>query len=133
MNDCVFCKIVKGELPSEKVLEDDNFLAFLSISPVYDGLTVIATKNHLDSDIYKTMSDEELGKLHIFAKKVALILEKALGAERIMQVLEGMEVNHAHIKLFPKYKGVFNATIESEISVEIEKLKVVSEKIKNSL
>lgn len=133
MDGCVFCKIVKKEIPSEVIKEDDNFLAFLSITPIYDGLTVVATKKHLDSDIYKSMTDEELAKMHIFAKKVALILNEALKPERVMQVFEGLEINHAHIKLFPKYKGVFNAIIESEIPVEFGKLKIIADKIRSKI
>lgn len=131
MDDCVFCKIVNGEISAEKIFEDNDFIAFLSITPVYDGLTVVATKRHLDSDVYKSMSDEELSKMHVFAKKVALILSDALEPERVMQVLEGLEVNHAHIKLFPKYKGVFNATVESEKPVDFEKLKIVADRIRS--
>lgn len=133
MEDCIFCKIVKGEIPSEKIMEDENHVAFLSITPVYDGLTVIATKKHYDSYIYKSMTDEEISLLYVFAKKVALRLDEKLGSERCMQVLEGMEVNHAHVKLFPKYKGVYNPIVENEIPVGIDKLKVVSEKINNKI
>ncbi len=131
MKDCVFCKIVKNEIPSEKVMEDKDHLAILSITPVYDGMTVILTKKHFDSYIYKTMADEELAKLHIFAKKVAVLLDQKLGSERCIQIMEGLDVNHAHIKLFPKYKGVYKANAERELPVDITTLKKVALKIKN--
>lgn len=130
MDECVFCKIVKGEIPAEKVMEDDNFLAFLSITPVYDGLTVVAPKKHYGSYAYQSMTDEELSAMHVFAKKVALLLDKALGSERCVQVMEGLDVDHAHIKLFPKYKGVHQSIVESETPVDGASLKKVSEKIK---
>lgn len=131
MDNCIFCKIIKGEIPCEKVMESENFLAFLSITPVYDGLTVVATKKHYGSYVYESMSDRDLGELHVFAKQVALLLDKKLGGERCMQVLEGLEVDHAHIKLFPKYKGVYNPIVESEKPVNMDRIKEVSLKIKN--
>lgn len=129
MEDCVFCKIVSGQLPSEKIMEDEEHVAFLSATPVYDGFTVVATKNHYGSYIYQTMTDEQLAKIHIFAKKVALAIDKALGSERCMQVMEGMDVDHSHVKLFPKYKGVFRPIVEKE-TFDTSRLKEVAEKIR---
>gem|GEM_PF-278488 len=131
MGDCVFCKIVRGEIPAEKIAEDNDFVAFLSITPVYDGLTVIATKQHYGSYLYQSLSDDLLTKMHLFACKVALLLDKSLGCERCVQVMEGLEVNHAHIKLFPKYKGIFVAIKEKEIP-DTSRLKEVAEKIRKA-
>lgn len=132
MEDCVFCKIVKGEIPAERVAENEDFIAFLSINSVYEGLTVVAPKKHYGSYIYRSMPEEELAKLHLFAKKVALTLDKALGSERCVQVMEGLDVDHAHIKLFPKYKGVTHAIMEKQTIVPAEELKRVAERIKKS-
>lgn len=130
MEDCIFCKIVKGEIPSEKVMEDNNHLAILSITPVYEGMTIVLTKKHFDSYAYQTMLDTELADLHVFTKKVALLLDEKLSSERCIQVMEGLDVNHVHIKLFPKYKGVYKANVERELPLSIEELKKVSEKLK---
>lgn len=129
MEDCVFCKIVRGEIPVEKIMEDDTFIAFLSATPVYDGLTVVVPKKHYDSYLYKSMTDDEMNALHTFAKKVALLLDKALGLERCVQVMEGLDVNHAHLKLFPKYPGVAHTIVETEI-FNTKGLKEVAEKIR---
>ncbi len=112
-------------------MEDDNFVAFLSATPVYDGFTVVIPKKHFGSYVYQTMGDADLADLHIFAKKVALLLDKALGSERCIQVMEGLDVDHAHVKLFPKYKGVTRAIMEKEV-FDLEGLKEVADKIRKS-
>lgn len=131
-DSCVFCKIVAGEIPAEKIIENEDFLAFLSINPVYEGLTIVIPKKHFGSYAYKTMSDSELVKLHLFAKKVALLLDRALGAERCVQVMEGLEIDHAHLKLFPKYAGVTHSIMETQIPVDTERIKKAAEKIRKS-
>lgn len=130
MTDCVFCQITAGEIPSEKVLENEEFLAFLSITPVYDGLTVIIPKKHFDSYAYTSMPQEIFSRWHLFAKETALLLDKKLGSERCIQVMEGLGVNHAHIKLFPKYKGVTHAMIESQITIDRERIRKIGEKLR---
>jgi len=103
MEDCIFCKIAEGKLPSYKILEDDEHLAFLDIYPIVKGQTLVITKKHFDSYQFN-LPDDVYTKLFLFAKKVGKILEKSLGAKRVFLVVEGMEVKHIHIKLYPVYK-----------------------------
>jgi len=103
MEDCVFCKIAEGKLPSYKILEDEEHLAFLDIYPIVKGQTLVITKKHFDSYQFD-LPDDVYTKLFLFAKKVGKILENALGAKRVFLVVEGMEVKHIHIKLYPVYK-----------------------------
>ena len=98
--DCIFCKIVDGQIPSAKIWEDEEFLAILDISPNTRGMTLVLTKDHYDSYAFE-MPDEAYQKFWLAAKKVTKLLEKALGARRVAAVMEGMGVNHAHIKLYP--------------------------------
>jgi histidine triad (HIT) family protein len=112
MEDCIFCKIAEGKLPSYKILEDDEHLAFLDIYPIVKGQTLVITKKHFDSYQFD-LPDDVYTKLFLFAKKVGKILEKALGAKRVFLVVEGMEVKHIHIKLYPVYK------INSNVSPKI--------------
>lgn len=98
--DCIFCKIVKGEIPSVKIWEDKNFLAILDLFPNTKGMTVIFPKKHFDSDAIE-MDDKVYKKFFLAAKKVAKILKKGLEVGRVAMVMEGMGVNHAHIKLYP--------------------------------
>ena len=100
MKDCVFCKIVKGEIDSVKIWEDGNFLAILDIKPNTKGMTLVLTKKHYDSYAFD-MSEDVYQNFMLAAKKVRKILEKGLGVKRIAMVMEGMGINHAHIKLYP--------------------------------
>jgi len=104
MTDCVFCKIVKGDIPAQKFWEDENFIAALDIRPNMKGQSLVIPKRHADSK-WSAQSDEDLTRLVLAAKKVANLLEKRLGAERVLFVFEGLDVNHLHAKLFPYYHG----------------------------
>lgn len=102
MTKCVFCEIVKGNLESAKIWEDSEFLAILDIMPNTKGMTIVLTKKHYPS--YAFDLDEELySKLMLASKKVAKILEKGLKVKRVAMVMEGMGINHIHIKLYPLY------------------------------
>ncbi len=97
MNDCIFCKIVAGEIPSKKVYEDQDFLAFLDIRPLSPGHTLIIPKKH-----YRWVWQvENAGAYFEVAKKIALALKKAFGVEQIESKIVGEEVHHAHIWIFP--------------------------------
>ena len=100
MEDCVFCKIVKGELPCHKVYEDDDFLAFLAITPNTKGMTILTTKKHYGSYIFD-LPDDVYHRFLLTAKKVGKLLDEKLGTQRTALVMEGMGVNHAHFKLYP--------------------------------
>ena len=100
MENCVFCKIVKGEFDSAKVWEDDTYLAILDLNPNTHGMAVVITKEHHDSYIVD-MDDATYAEFFKAAKKVAKMLEKALKVKRVALVMEGMGINHAHIKLYP--------------------------------
>lgn len=100
MEDCIFCKIVKGKIPSYKVYEDDDCVAFLDINPNTKGMTVVATKKHYDAYAFDAPEDVYLKLLKI-VRKVAKLLDKKLNVKRTGMVMEGMGVNHLHIKLYP--------------------------------
>ena len=103
MENCVFCKILRGEIHSYTIWEDEKHLAFLTIYPNTIGATVVITKEHHDSYAFDA-SDEILTDLIIASKKVALLLdEKFEDVGRTALVLEGYGVNHLHSKLFPMH------------------------------
>ncbi|MEK6917767.1 MAG: HIT domain-containing protein [Nanoarchaeota archaeon] len=101
-NDCTFCKIAKGEISCHKIHENDDFIAFLDIFPNTKGMTVVSTKKHFNSDVLN-MDQEEYNKFLLFARKVSHLLEKKLDVKRVALVIEGLGVNHAHIKLYPMH------------------------------
>jgi diadenosine tetraphosphate (Ap4A) HIT family hydrolase len=100
MENCLFCKIALGEIPSYKIDETNEHLAFLDIFPNTKGMTLVIPKKHFDSDVF-SMPLEEYDKLLDYAKKVVKKLEKKLNSFRVALVIEGMGVNHAHVKLYP--------------------------------
>ncbi len=102
MTDCIFCKIASGEIPSEKVYEDEKHLAILDINPNTEGMTLVMTKKHFDSDA-TDMPEKEYSALMLAAKKIAKLLEKKLNVKRVAMVMEGLGINHVHIKLYPIY------------------------------
>ena len=75
MSDCVFCKIVAGEIPSVKIWEDENYLAILDAFPACKGQTLVLPKRHIHSDIF-VLSDEDYASLLIAAKKLVALLKK---------------------------------------------------------
>ncbi len=100
--NCIFCKIVKGEIPSVKIWEDEKHLAVLDVNPNTEGMTLVITKKHFDSDA-TDMPEKDYLNLMMAAKKVAKLLEKKLKVKRVAIVMEGLGVNHVHIKLYPIY------------------------------
>lgn len=104
MENCIFCKIIKGEIEAAKIWEDDKFVAVLDAFPNTKGMTLVMPLVHCESHIDK-MSEDFYADFLLTGKKVAKILEKTLGAKRIGLVIEGTGVNHAHIKLYPLYKS----------------------------
>jgi diadenosine tetraphosphate (Ap4A) HIT family hydrolase len=114
MDNCIFCKIARGEFDSAKIWEDDEFFAILDLNPNTRGMTLVLPKKHYDSYAF-SMPDDVYVKFMIASKKVAKLLEKSLGVKRVAMVMEGMGVNHAHVKLYPMY-GIDDAFKEISAS-----------------
>lgn len=98
----IFSKIIAGEIPSYKVAEDDKFYAFLDINPLVKGHTLVVPKKEVDYIF--DLEDEEIADMQIFAKKVALAIQKAFPCKKVGQAVIGLEVPHAHIHLIPIQK-----------------------------
>ncbi len=116
----IFSKIVAGEIPCYKIAEDDKHFAFLDINPVAPGHTLVIPKKEV-SYIFD-LTDEEYTALQLFAKKVALALNKAMPCERIGVTVIGLEVPHTHIHLIP-------ITKESDMNFSKPKLTVAPEEM----
>lgn len=98
--NCIFCKIARGEIPCAKIWEDKDFLAFLDINPNTKGMSLVIPKEHYDSYVID-MADKDYSQLFLAAKKVAKLLDSKLKVKRTAMIMEGLGVNHAHIKLYP--------------------------------
>ena len=96
-SNCIFCEIVKGEIPAYKVYEDGNFLAFLDINPQSPGHTQVITKKH-----YRWVWDvPNVGEYFEVVQKIALAQQKAFETDFILSKIIGDEIAHAHIWVFP--------------------------------
>jgi len=120
----IFTKIIKGEIPSYKVAENDQFYAFLDINPLARGHTLVVPKKEVDYMF--DLDDETLAGLNIFAKKVAKAIEKAVPCKRIGTTVIGLEVPHAHLHLIP-INGI------NDMNFEKPKLKLSDEEFKQIL
>jgi diadenosine tetraphosphate (Ap4A) HIT family hydrolase len=103
MRECIFCKIVKGEVPSYKVWEDEKYIAILDIYPNIRGQTLVIQKKHDESYAF-ALPEAKLVKFIKATKKVANLLEQKLGVKRVHMIFEGTGVNHLHAKLYPAIK-----------------------------
>ena len=101
--DCIFCKIVRGEVPCHNVWEDDKHLAFLTVFPNTEGFTVVVTKAHHGSYVFDVPENVMLDLVKA-AKQVAKILDMRLeDVGRTGMIFEGFGVDHLHVKLFPMH------------------------------
>ncbi len=121
MNDCIFCKIIKGEIPSYTIYEDDKMKAFLDVNPVSNGHVLLIPKTH-----YKNFLDtpDELIKemYHIIKTKIYPLLEEKLQITGLSICQIGKDVNHYHIHLIPQYENE-----EFEFKYNKENIKNVEE------
>lgn len=119
----IFTKIAKGEIPSYKVAENDDFYAFLDINPLSQGHTLVIPKNVEDDYIFHLDTDTYMG-LCAFARKVALAIGKAIPCKRVGVAVLGMEVPHTHIHLVP-------LNSEADLDFRKKKLELSPEEFKS--
>jgi histidine triad (HIT) family protein len=126
----IFSKIVKGEIPSYKIAEDEHYYAFLDINPLAEGHTLVIPKKEVD---YLFDLDDELYQgLFLFAKKVAKAIERVIPCERIGMTVIGLEVPHAHIHLIP-INSIYDMDFKRpKLKLSQEEFKEISEKIQNA-
>lgn len=115
----IFTKIAKGEIPSYKVAENEDFYAFLDIAPMAKGHTLVIPK-HVEDDYIFNLDEATYMGLCAFARKVALAVKAAISCKRVGVAVLGMEVPHTHIHLVPLQK-------ESDMDFRKAKLELSSE------
>ena len=108
MSECVFCKIVRGELPSFKVYEDEDTIAFLDIRPVNAGHTLVAPKKH-SHNIFD-IAPEDWAATTEAVRKLAIAIEKGLNADGVNIAMNNREhagqiIDHPHVHIIPRFKG----------------------------
>ncbi len=136
MNECLFCKIIRGEIPSIKVYENHNSIAFMDIRPVNTGHILIVSKKHFEDML--AADDETIKDVAVAAKKVALAVKKALNPDGINLAANngaaaGQVIFHLHWHIIPRLEGDGLRLWPGRQDVTQEELKEAAEKIKKEL
>ena len=124
----IFSKIAAGDIPSYKCAEDAQFYAFLDISPLAKGHTLVIPRREVDYIF--DMDDDELAAFEIFAKRVAKAVKAAFPCRKVAQVVLGLEVPHAHIHLIPMDSEADVNFRKEHLKLSEEEFKAIAEKIR---
>ena len=126
----IFSKIVAGDIPAERLAEDDRFLAFLDVRPIRPGHSLVIPKQEIDH--FFDLPDDLLADLMVFAKPVANAIRTVTGAARVGCVVVGVEVPHAHLHLVP-VDGAHDIDFRRATPAEPEELAALGERIRVAL
>ncbi|SRR6266568_1916892 len=134
MENCIFCKLVKKEIPSLTVYEDENTIAFMELNPSAPGHVMVILKKHGNNIL--EYSQEELGQLMGSVQKVAAKIEKALQPDSItigINHKEARGVPHLHVHLIPRWENDKGGIIQSVVkNPQKESREVIAEKIRKA-
>ncbi|MDA9161871.1 HIT family protein [Crocinitomicaceae bacterium] len=119
----VFTKIIKGDLPSYKIAEDENFYAFLDINPLKEGHTLVVPK--MEQDKIYDLDDNTLRDFIVFAKRTSRAIEKSIPCLRVGMTVIGLEVPHAHIHLIPLNDINDMSFDQPKLALEVEKMRLI--------
>ena len=101
MENCIFCKIIKEEIPCIKIYENKNFLSFLDIQPVSDGHLLLIPKKHIVW--MQNANDETISEIFKLSKKLMLAIKKGIACDYVQLSIVGKDVPHFHVHLIPRY------------------------------
>jgi histidine triad (HIT) family protein len=116
----IFSRIIQGDIPCHKIAENDQFIAFLDITPVAKGHTLVVPKVEVDQ--FFDLDNELLAEINLFAKEVSKKLQRTVPCRRIGVAIIGLEVPHAHVHLVP-------LNTMSDINFSAERLKMTNEEL----
>jgi histidine triad (HIT) family protein len=116
----IFTRIIQGEIPCHKIAENEKFIAFLDVTPVAKGHTLVVPKQEVD--YFFDMNQDLLSEINLFAKEVATKLQRTVPCRRIGVAIIGLEVPHAHVHLVP-------LNTMADINFSAERLKMSSEEL----
>lgn len=123
----IFSKIIRGDIPSYKIAEDERFFAFLDIYPLMKGHTLVIPKVEVDKLL--DLDDEYLREILLFAKPIAHAIEKAFPCNRVGMEVIGLDVPHAHLHLIPINSANDLNFTRPKLDLSPQELKAVQEKI----
>ena len=124
----IFSKIAAGEIPSYKCAESEKFYAFLDISPLAKGHTLVIPRKEIDYIF--DLADDDIAELQVFAKRVAVALKAAFPCRKVAQVVLGLEVPHAHIHLIPMQSEADVDFRKEKLSLTEEEFREIADKIR---
>ena len=127
----IFSRIIAGEIPSYKIAENDEFFAFLDINPLKKGHTLVIPKKEIDYIF--DIDDEMIGRMMIFAKKIANAIKEAIPCLRVSVAVIGLEVPHAHIHLIPIDKESDMLFSNAKLKLTPDELNTIAGKIISAL
>jgi histidine triad (HIT) family protein len=116
----IFTRIIQGEIPCHKIAENEKFIAFLDITPVAKGHTLVVPK--MEVDYFFDMNDDLLSEINLFAKEVSVKLQRTVPCRRVGVAIIGLEVPHAHVHLIP-------LNTMADINFSAERLKMSNEEL----
>mgnify|MGYP000496961019 FL=1 len=123
----IFSKIAAGEIPSYKCAESDKFYAFLDISPIGKGHTLVIPRKEVDYIF--DMEDDEIAEYQVFAKKVAIAIKNAFPCIKVGEAVLGLEVPHAHIHLIPMQSEKDMLFSNPKLKLSEEEFREIADKI----
>lgn len=129
--ETIFTRIIKGEIPCYKIAENDKFFAFLDISPVAKGHTLVVPK--LQNDYIFDLEDEMLAEMMVFAKKIAKAIRQNVECARIGVAVIGLDVPHTHVHLVPISKSGDLDFTKKRVELSSEEMQSLSSAISGSV
>lgn len=123
----IFTKIINGDIPCHKILEDDNYIAFLDAFPLQKGHTLVVPKKEIDNIF--DLDDNILSGMMVFSKKIAESMEKTFSCKKIGVSVIGLEVPHAHIHLIPINAEKDMNFSNVKMKLESEEMNMIAKKI----
>jgi histidine triad (HIT) family protein len=135
MTDCIICKIISGEIPTEKIYEDEHTTVFLDINPSSPGHSVVTPKKHGLSIL--DFNEHELGKIMLTVQRMSGLLEKVLHCDAITIGINHKEkkgLPHLHIHLIPRWENDNGGALQSVVKSEPDETRSeIAQKIRNEL
>ena len=125
----IFTKIIRGEIPCHRILEDEDHLAFLEIRPLGPGHTLVIPKQEVD--YFFDLDDTAVSRLMAFSKKVAGAIQKATGCQKVAVVIYGLLVRHAHLHLVPVNGRAGELDFSNQRDARPDELALIAKKIKS--
>lgn len=131
LEDCILCRVVRGELPSWRIYEDDFALGVLDVNPCAEGHCLVVPKKHVVG--FYEMGDEELSRLFHAVKAVARKIKKAFNPDFVCVFIRGGRISHLHVAVFPSMENdSLSGFPQSSFEKITANLDEVAEKIRNA-